>query len=306
MSDSGPKIPSQIEPTLLLLTGLAVLSAGLAGLVVAESGLAPGFPKPIGANMRIAVAAQGAILFLVGTLLVVRTGRRSPQRSLSESALYKLYGLETPRSGDEFQTFHIAPDNSNPVQSMWADTAAASRICPRIDYNGQFLRVEFLNAQNASPCNMVIRSMGQAPLLNMPRRNYLQFEARVPTCQPKFTRPTSQNFRKEQELPVGAPERIRRVALTVRLVNGMLQHWVWQGTSRAPKHLVVEGHSWKTFKMPLREGWARFNTDGNPEGPSEPDFSILAAVVFEIGDDGPPPPGGSYGLVDIRDIRCAD
>lgn len=306
MHDSEFRPHAQIRPCLLLLTGIAVLCAGLAGLVVAESGLMPGFHQPISANMRIAVGAQGAILFLVGTLLVVRTGRTPSRRSGQETTLYKLYGLNTPRSGEEFQNFHITPENANPLQFMWADTAAGSRICPRIDYNGQFLRVEFLNAQNAPPCNIVIRSMSAAPLLNTPRRTHLQFEARVPTCQPKFTRPTSQNFRKDQELPVGAPERIRRVALTVRLVNGMLQHWVWQGRSQAPKRLVVEGHSWKTFKMPLREGWTRFNTDGNPEGPSEPDFSILAAVVFEIGDDGPPPPGGSYGLVDLRDIRCTD
>jgi len=140
----------------------------------------------------------------------------------------------------------------------------------------------------------------------MPRRDYFQFQARVPTCQPKFTRPTSQDFPKEHDLPPGAPQHIRRVALTVRLVNGMLQHWVWQGRSQTPRHLVVEGQSWKTFKLPMHEGWARFNTDGNPDGPSNADFSILAAVVFEIGDKGPPQPGGSYGLIDVRDIRCAD
>ncbi|MCX5772438.1 MAG: hypothetical protein NTZ09_19485 [Candidatus Hydrogenedentes bacterium] len=306
MSGSAPKITSQIAPSLLLLADLAVLSAGLAGLVVAESGLMPGFHQPISANVRIAVGAQGAVLFLVGTLLVVRTGSTPSRRSSQETPLYKLYGLNTPRAGDEFQNFHITTENSNPLQFMWADTVAGSRICPRIDHNSQFLRVEFLNAQNAPPCNIVVRTMGQAPLLNVPRRNYLQFQARVPTCQPKFTRPTAQTFHKDQELPAGAPQRLRRVALSVRLVNGMLQHWAWQGRSQAPRHLVVEGHSWKTFKLPLGEGWARFNTDGNPEGPSKPDFSILSAVAFEIGDEGPPPPSGSYGLVDIRDIRCAD
>ena len=303
MQASETKTPSQIGGFLLLASGLALLCAGLAGLVVAESGLMPGFHQPIRANMRIAIGAQGAVLFLVGTLLVVRTGRAPSRRN---RPFYKFYGLNTPRSGDEFQDFHITPENSNPVQFMWADTVAGSRICPKIDYKGQFLRVEFLNAQNASPCNIVIRTMGQAPLLNMPRRNYLQFEARVPTCQPKFTRPTSQDFRKDQELPPGAPQRIRRVALTLRVVNGLLQHWVWQGRDQSPRKLIVEGQSWKAFKIPLRQGWARFKNDGNPEGPSKADFSILSAVAFEIGDEDQPPPSGSYGLVDLRDIRCTD
>jgi len=160
MQAGETKTPSQIGGSLVVASGLALLCAGLAGLLVAESGLMPGFHQPISANMRIAVGAQGAVLFLVGTLLVVRTGKTPSRRNRQETALYKFYGLNTPRSGDEFQDFHITPENPNPLQFMWADTIAGSRICPRIDHNGQFLRIEFLNAQNASPCNIVIRSMG--------------------------------------------------------------------------------------------------------------------------------------------------
>ena len=294
-----------VGPFVLLILGLAVLCAGFGGLVVAESGLMPGLNRPISGNVRMAIGAQGAVMFLVGTLLVVRSGRVGSRRNAQESGFYRFYGLNMPRSGEQLQDFKVSGGNSNPLQSMWADAAAGSRVCPRLDYNGQFLRVEFLNGQNASPCRVVIRSMGDGPLLNMPGRKYLQFEARVPTCQPKYTRPTSQNFQKGQEPPSGAPQRTRRVALRVRVVNGLLQHWIWQGRSQAPRHLVVEGQSWKTFKLPLGEGWSRFRGEGNPEGPSRADFEVLSGVVFEVGEE-TPSAAGAYGLVDIRDIRCAD
>ncbi len=291
---------------LLLLTGVAVLSAGLAGLVVAESGLLPGLGGPISGGARIAFGTQGIILFLVGTFAVVRSGQRSPWGSRQKPTLYTSYGANTARAGEAFQDFRVTPNNNNPVQFMWCDASAGSRICPRLDHNGQFLRVEFLNAHEAAPSSIAVRGMDSAPLLNSPCRDFLQFQARVPTCLPKFTRPMSHNFRTDEAVPVGAPQRTRSVALTLRLVNGAVQHWVWQGREPMGGKLVVEGQSWKTFKVPLRQGWAQYKSDGNPEGPSKPDFSVISGVTFEIDDNGPPSPHGSYGLIDIRDIRLTD
>lgn len=289
--------------SLLVVAGLAAFCAGLGALVVAESGVVPGMGRPVSADVRLVLGAQGVALCLVGALVVAGSGPRLKKRP--EQALFRFYGLSRLRSGDEFQTFSGGPGETGPIQAMWADAATNSRVCARVDANGKFLRLEFLNECANRPCSVSIRSMGGAALLNAPSGRYLQFQARVPTCEPRYARPGPHNVRDNLQEFANAPKRAQSVALTVRLVNGALQHWTWQGRAREPKRWVIAGQGWKTIKMPLNEGWARFSGEGNPEGPSRPDLSVLAAAIFEVGAEGDFP-DGAYGVVDIRDIRCAD
>lgn len=296
---------SNFRTPLLLVAGMTALCVGLAALLVAESGLVPVIRREVSEEMRLVVGAHGAILFLVGTVLVTRTGSRAGQRKPSAPGFYKFHGQNNFRPGDAFQTFEIGLENKNPILSTWADPVAGSRICTRIDKNGRFLRVEFLNERCARPCNVLVGGLGQSALLNVPERRHLQFQARVPGCEPKYTRPGSQHIREKQEEHDGAPQRVQNVRLNVRLVNGPQQHWVWQGSGKEAQPLVVQGHSWKQFSLPLGRGWDRFWEEGNLDGPKKPDFSIIAGILFELGAESDLP-GEGYGVIDIRDIRCAD
>jgi len=290
---------------LLLLAGMAVLCLGLGALAVAHFGLIPVTRSQVSEEFRLLLGAQGALLFLVGTLLVAGRGGLPWQRKPSQPEFYKFHGQNGLQTGDMFQTFEIGAENRNPVLSTWADPVAGSRICTKIDKNGRFLRVEFLNERGARPCNVQVGSFGQTALLNVPGRRHLQFQARVPACEPKYTRPGSQHIRVKQEEHEGAPKRLEGVRLNVRLVNGLQQHWNWQGRGKKAGPLVVKARNWKQFSLPLDSGWERFWDEGNVEGPEKRDFSIMAGVVFEFGAESELPTEG-YGVVDIRDIRCGD
>lgn len=171
---------------------------------------------------------------------------------------------KTARSGDVFQDFRILQKvkrgNINAVQYMWADARAGNTIHARIV--DSTLRVYFETANGSYPPTIAIRGKDESPLMNVPCRKYLAFGVR--TCG-------------DDKRPVSP------CTISVRVVNGHLQHWVYGSRDSGPVWENVERNAWKTVKIDLSsQAWHRFKSDGNPAGPPDASFECVCAVILEI------------------------
>lgn len=215
---------------------------------------------------------------------------------------YKFLGLDRrtteQRHGSVFQDFNVKRSgehsNINAIQYLWADALPANTISGEIiedkRTNIPCLRVRF-NHNGGWGCNIAIRPQNEKALFN--RCKYLTFEARIPAEEIK------ENF-------------LEHVGISVRIINGYLQHWEYAFNPREYIILPVEENEWggTPIKISLynKKFWNLFTSDGNCDGPTEPDFSIIAAVVLKFGEipSSPAEPKPGKGVVDIRALQVAD
>ena len=180
-------------------------------------------------------------------------------------------------------------ENINAVQFLWADTFRGSRIHARVDVREKCLRIEFKNEPESYPCNVAVRAKEEIALANNSHRPVLGFEARIP-------KDVSEN-----------KNLLKSVSLSVRLINGALQHWEYSNRPRECKQFLVDSCEWKPFEVNLLQSqlWYRFDSDGNHlGGPNKPNFSIICCVIFELGSlTARGLPGTGAGVVEIRRIR---
>lgn len=225
-----------------------------------------------------------------------------PVKLPPSSMYYKFLGLDRrtteQRYGSVFQDFNVKRSgehfNINAVQYLWADALPANTISGEIirdnKSNIPYLRVKF-NHNGGWGCNIAIRPQNEKALFN--KCKYLTFEARIPA----------------DEIKEGFLE---RVGISVRIINGYLQHWEYAFNPREYIVLPVEANEWggKQIKISLykKKFWNLFTSDGNCDGPVEPDFSIIAAVVLKFGEipNSPGEPCPGKGVVDIRALQVTD
>jgi hypothetical protein len=219
---------------------------------------------------------------------------------LEKSAkFYTFSGLHDElREDDLFQDFDLDREsgtNINPVQFLWADSVSPHNVSPTTDPGGKAgamrawvmsgencLRVMF-KSSSPWPSNICLRAKDERALFNVRRHRYLSLEARVPAGQPE-------------------------VALTVRLVNGWLQHWEYTTPSGVPAMFSIPASG--EFKRMLvdladQSRWRLFPSDGNRVcGPKAADFNVIVGVVLELGTSNPGArPGAGESIADIRDVR---
>lgn len=207
---------------------------------------------------------------------------------LRESSLYCLSGGACSGSCLVFQDFRRTKVNVNPVYYLWADSFKGSSIRTNVyDSSDEppYLRIGFDNSPRCFASNVAIRPYNEMAI----RRNghgILSFESRVPRTE-------------------GG---IDEVGISIRLINGMAEHWKWITTADGRcDQFCVRGSQWQAFSLDLdHASWSLFTSDGNQLLQStQADLSVLCSLVLVVGsynDRGGEPEDGK-GAVDVRNIR---
>lgn len=198
-----------------------------------------------------------------------------------------------PRNGPVFQDFRtverVKKGNVNVVQYLWADSSAGSEIQAKVVKGQPVVRVQVTTAGDSYPCNIAIRGKDESPLLNEPRRKLLVFAVRL--C----------DARSQDGMPV---------CIAIRVVNGLLQHWVYgTGATTYICEQVRNSNEWTVLSVDLQDAasWRRFESDGNPDGLDEANFDCICSVVLEIGIQGSTRPDRQgTAVVDIGPIVLLD
>jgi len=222
---------------------------------------------------------------------------------------YKFYGLRGFRSGNLIQDFNVSGEgcshNVNPIQFLWADALYGNTISAYTVNNikgENFLRIKF-NHRKRWGCNVAIRCQDGLACWNENNLKYLTFNARIPLIEiEKLKRTTKSNVLDKE------------VGISVRIVNGLLQHWEYAIGPGAYKILPVRANKWGSnsiVKVDLSDTnfWYLFTSDGNfIDDHSTPDFSVIAAVILKLGKipEYTTEPGPGEGIVDIGAIHLSD
>jgi len=189
-------------------------------------------------------------------------------------------GKETRRGYDDFQDFgKLTKRVGSPVQYLWADAEGPNTIQARIPKARASLIVAFDNEKGRWPGNVAIRGSEDRPYLNKESRRYLVFRVR--------------SLNREEDAP--------DVAVAVRIVNGYAQHWMY---ARSPTQYIctrIVGTEWINVVIDLanKDEWHRFDSDGNPGGPSSIDLGCICSVVLEFGR----PPDNAQSTGSENEVR---
>jgi hypothetical protein len=208
--------------------------------------------------------------------------KRMPKDGPAEfpQCLYYYGSDKVLRTDAVFQDFKVVPQtqagNINALQHIWADAFKKSTLTAETENNT--LRLTFNNARGGYPCNVAVRGQGDIPTINRPFKPYLAFAARLPGSGPP-------------------------VSVAVRVVNGFMQHWVYGTGVSAYRCEEIKSPQWDLVSIKLAETtWQRFESDGNPDGPSLPDFHCICSVVLEIGSCEGSRPGPGSGSIEVGPI----
>ena len=257
-------------------------------LFVADPGVQESdFPPQFKGSLRVASAQE----------LITAVKKNVSQDEVEYPESFYYYGkVRSLRREEVFQDFKIVEKahkgNVNAIQHTWADaTPPGSYLRALVIETEGVLRLTFHNADGAYPCNVAIRGKADRPLENRPGKRYLAFGARLHEEKGSDTSP---------------------VAIAVRVVNGFMQHWIYGNSASSYICQTITTTSWERVLIDLSEGetvvgekpkkdldWHKFESDGNPEGPSRPSFECICSVVLEIGSPILNRPSGGSGTLDV-------
>jgi hypothetical protein len=189
--------------------------------------------------------------------------------------------LRTDEVFQDFQVVHKADKgNINAIQYFWADTSEPKNEI-KAHVNEGSLDVTFTNVGDSYPCNVAIRGQNEQPIRNVNKGN-LVFSAKLTdtSCE---------------------------VSIGVRVVDGFLRHWTYGSGASTYICQRVKRSVWTRIDIPLgaealAKYWHRFESDGNPEGPDQPDFGCICSVILEFGGTSGSRPGPGTGRVAIGPI----
>lgn len=229
----------------------------------------------------------------------IETWRKALVQEEDGQVFLNTYGLARGLERSEvFQDFYTIGKNMQPIQYLWADSRPGRmcRIAAELGAGSEradaSLSVFFSTARNSFGCNIAIRPQNRKALLSAGRDSLL-LQARIPRADER------------QGPEFGA---LREVGILVRIVNGYMQHWT--RCCACKTLLCAEEGDYRMLTVPLRDGcWKLFGEDGTgPEGPKEPDFSIIASVNLALGgyDEFMQEPTPGSGSLEIRSILLSD
>ena len=218
-----------------------------------------------------------------------------------ENEFYRLYGLRGLRNSSLIQDFNVSrkgnTHNINAIQFLWADALFGNSISAEHMKDGKTLKIRF-DHKGGWGCNITIRCQDGHACLNENKSRYLRFDARIPH---------------EEIQRVAEAGLLHEVGISIRIVNGLLQHWEYALNPKEYIVIPVKKSKWggKPVKVDLSDPlrWHQFTSDGNIKVDREgPDFSIIAAVILKFGkipqDPIEPQPG--RGIIEIRAIELTD
>jgi len=194
--------------------------------------------------------------------------------------LYTFCGLTDTPESDE-----ASPETDlEDVYYLWADAGAGSSVQAQVlRQDGKKLtRIRFDNKEGA-PGNVAFRINGRNLLYKEGGFRTLKFSTRIPADSEQGDLPT--------------------VQMGLRVVDALKTHWIYS-REEWYKALYAEKGEWSEQTIDLSKAkWNVFPTDGNAlYHDDKPDFSMILAVVVEVGGRSPGRAGGGKGVVDIEDF----
>ena len=197
--------------------------------------------------------------------------------------LYSFCGITDIQESDESS----ADADLEDIYYLWADAGAGSLIQARVLRDGgKRTEIRFDNKEGAHPSNVAFRIKGRNLLYKESGFTTLKFLSRIPTS-----------------LEEG---NLRKVQLGIRIIDALKTHWIYSYLE-GYRALVVdynEAEKWVEHIVNLSGGrWRVFETDGNAlyHG-DKPDFSMILAVVVEVGKRNAGRPGSGKGIVELKDF----
>ena len=153
---------------------------------------------------------------------------------------------------------------------------------------GKRNRIRFTNREGAYASNVAFRIRGTNLLYKESGFGTLKFFARIP--------------------PDIEETDLREVQIGIRVVDAMMTHWMY-ALQDGYKPLYVkygEVEEWVPHTIDLSDHparWKVFQADGNHlYHDRRPDFSMILAVVVEIGSKNAQRPGSGNGVLELMDF----
>jgi hypothetical protein len=197
--------------------------------------------------------------------------------------LYSFCGITDIQESDEAS----ADADLEDIYYLWADAGAGSLIQARILRDGgKRTEIRFDNKEGAHPSNVAFRIRGRNLVYNESGFRILKFLARIPAAV------------EEGDL--------RKVQLGIRIIDALKTHWIYSYLE-GYRALVVDYNDkeqWAEHTIDLSgRRWKVFETDGNALYHAEkPDFSMILAVVVEVGKRNAGRSGSGKGVVELKDF----
>ncbi len=179
------------------------------------------------------------------------------------------------------------------VFRLWADSAYENGISATLGTSDgvDLIRIRFTNLPGSLPGDVTIRPLGLKAIAVGKDQRFLAFDIRAPT-----------QGRGNKEPDQGG----KALAIAIRLVDGRATQWCYQTRDTRHSFTIAVSDSWTSVYVDLMSGWARFDADGNHYYSADhPDFSVIAAIVIEVGTVGAPRPGPGMGELEIARIRLS-
>jgi len=173
------------------------------------------------------------------------------------------------------------------VYYLWTDAGAGSEVQAKVLREGdKRIRVTFDNQAGGHPSNVAFRIKGRNLLYKEDGFRTLKFSTRIPADV------------EEKDL--------KKVQLGIRVIDALNTHWIYCYLE-GYRALFVDSNEtagWTEQTIDLSPNkWKVFETDGNSLYHDElPDFSMILAVVVEVGGRNAGRSGSGKGVVEFKDF----
>jgi predicted nucleotide-binding protein len=237
--------------------------------------------KAISANgCRLRTPTLDRLKHLAG--LAVKGGTDVPLYTFSGQELHPC-NLKGPARFDRTSVF-----------TLWADPVGENSIRVSLEFLGErsCLRIRFEVQYGCLPSDVTIRPCGLKALANSPLASFLVFHARAPIS----------------ALNSQLKERGRLVGLAIRIIDRRGTQWKFQEEHHTKVFPIPVDDEWHDVRIDLKPGaWIKFPADGNHLFAEErPDFSVISAVIAEVGAWADGDPNHGTGEVWISNLYLDD
>lgn len=184
-------------------------------------------------------------------------------------------------------------ENRHHVFRLWSDSEYENSISATLAKSDgrHLIRIRFTNQAGSLPGDVTIRPLGLKAVAVAKDQNFLAFDVRAP-------RKGRGNAEHEQ--------RNEALAIAVRIIDARATQWCYQARDTRRSFTIEISDGWMSVCVDLRDGWVRFDADGNYHYAADrPDFSVIVAIVIEVGTVGAPRPGPGTGELEICRIRIS-
>jgi len=184
------------------------------------------------------------------------------------------------------------PSDRTTVFRLWTDAEYGNSIHASLGESDgvKLIRIRFTNERGSLPGDVTIRPCGSRAIAVSKRKDSsLVFDVRAP------------------QLGQGNADGNEPLAIAARVVDARATQWSYQRRDVRVMFDIPVSDRWCPIVLNLNSNdWVRFDGDGNYYyAVDRPDFSVIAAIVIEVGTKGAVRPGPGSGVLEISRIRLS-